>query len=203
VSSSSSSDDGVLTQEGVLRVAPHSEVVVYYPIPYSNIPNLTIDQSTPWLTITEQKEDHFRVANKNGESDVGWTWKARGLRVQPQPEASPASAQPEQALTQVGPLNVPENSEVTIYYPIPYSNIPNLIISDNNDNCLTITEQKEDHFRIANKGNGWSSEWKWTARGVPVQPPVAVSPTLQPPAAEQTGQPPQGPPVPVQIGQPK
>jgi hypothetical protein len=96
-------------------------------------------------------------------------------------------------LAQEGSISVPANSEVEVYYAIPYSNIPNLTIDDR-FSYFIITEQKENHFRVRNKDHfGRNAEWK--ARGQRVQPPVVIGP--------QPDGPPSGPPVPVHVGQPK
>jgi hypothetical protein len=108
-SSTPSSDDSVLRQGGTVNVPPHSDAVVYYPIPYSNVPNLTIDDTFHHLTITEQKEDHFRVASDTSGTIEG-TWKARGLRVQPPVVVSPPPPPP--AASEPGPA--PQGSPVPV-----------------------------------------------------------------------------------------
>jgi hypothetical protein len=102
--SSTDNADGVQTQDGAVVVPANGEVEVYYALPYGNIPNLSINDPLGLFIITEQKENHFRVRNKDGVARRA-VWTARGQHVpaavvnNPQPEGPP-TGQP--GPTQIG-----------------------------------------------------------------------------------------------------
>jgi hypothetical protein len=76
-----SHDDPVLAQEGSVNVPPNAQLDVFYPIPYGPVPNLNIDDCHGDCSIVEQKENHFRVFNKNPTKTQAVEWKAKGMRV--------------------------------------------------------------------------------------------------------------------------
>jgi hypothetical protein len=96
------SEAEMLVQGGDVRVRPHGEQTVYYPIPYAHAPNLNLGEEADDCTILEQKEDCFRVRNTSFFAAT-IHWKARGMKVPPPapPEALPAAPIPNAA---VGPV---------------------------------------------------------------------------------------------------
>jgi hypothetical protein len=82
-------------QKGELCLEAQRELEVYYPLPYSSPPNLTVDGPLHHVVVLEQKPDHFRVA---GTGKVKWV--ARGTRAGPTvvvpgpPALSPPAALP-------------------------------------------------------------------------------------------------------------
>jgi hypothetical protein len=83
-------------------------------------------------------------------------------------------------VAQTGSTAIPKGQEATVYYPKPYASPPNLELDDTFRN-YKIIEQKADCFRVRNESGTW--DLKWTARGVPVQPAVVVTPSTPPATA--------------------
>lgn len=83
-------------------------------------------------------------------------------------------------VAQSGSVPIPKGQEVVVYYPRPYASPPNLELEDTFHN-YKIVEQRPDCFRVRNESGTW--DLKWTARGVPVQPPVVATPTTPPATA--------------------
>ena len=80
------------------------------------------------------------------------------------------------------------NTEIAIYYPLPYPAPPSLVLESPWDDCI-ITDQKPDHFRVKNTSN-FSRHITWTARGMRV--PAAIGtpqPSDMPPTAGLTQNP--------------
>jgi hypothetical protein len=71
--------DGMLVQEDEVSVPAGQQQVVYYPIPYSRPPNLTLDDDMGHFVVVEQYSDHFCVGNRIPFSETV-TWKARGKK---------------------------------------------------------------------------------------------------------------------------
>jgi hypothetical protein len=109
-------------------------------------------------------------------------------------------------LPQEGSVKVPANSQLDVFYPVPYGAVPNLTIEDSHGDCL-IVEQKENHFRIHNKAlAAVSVEWK--AKGVRVAPAQTVTPPTEVIENLNASPPIKGPipvdtPPNVKVGQPK
>ena len=74
------SEDGMLIQEGETQVGAGAERDVFYPIPYASPPNLEIDSTFNHYQLIDQKEDHFRVRNTSNAFCLKCEWKARGLK---------------------------------------------------------------------------------------------------------------------------
>jgi hypothetical protein len=71
--------DGTVTQENHIDVPPNMEIEVFYAVPYASPPNLSIDEVHGDCTVTEQKENHFRVRNRNVATARTVNWTARGM----------------------------------------------------------------------------------------------------------------------------
>jgi hypothetical protein len=84
--------NGILEQEGSVRLPPHSEQDVYYPVPYISPPNLVLGDDASRCELVSQAHDHFHVKNADYCSR-GVTWKAKGIKVliTGQPTSAPAS----------------------------------------------------------------------------------------------------------------
>jgi hypothetical protein len=74
-------DDHVLAQEGSVNVPPNTQLEVYYPIPFGSTPNLIIDDCDGDCQLAEQKENRFRIFNKNPAKSHAVEWKAKGMRI--------------------------------------------------------------------------------------------------------------------------
>jgi hypothetical protein len=119
----SANDPDLCCQEGIVKLNPGEDRIVYYPIPYQSPPNLEIEAESfrsDSVSLLEQKEDHFRIVWKKEElvfprSSVQVTWKARGVRgVQPQgvsPLAPVESAPPPPTPLPVRPIPVEKESK--------------------------------------------------------------------------------------------
>ena len=87
-------------QEGHVTVPANSEMDVFYPIAYAATPNLTLENGHNDCFLVEQKDNHFRVLNKNVSKERSLDWKANGQRVQTL--AVQEAAPPVQSGTPVG-----------------------------------------------------------------------------------------------------
>ncbi|HYV38882.1 MAG TPA: hypothetical protein VE988_24575 [Gemmataceae bacterium] len=74
-------DDHVLAQEGSVNVPPNTQLEVFYPVPFGSTPNLIIDDCNGDCLLAEQKENHFRIFNKNPSKSHAVEWKAKGMRI--------------------------------------------------------------------------------------------------------------------------
>jgi hypothetical protein len=97
-------------------------------------------------------------------------------------------------LEQTGTIKLGDGQQRTVYYPVPYHNIPHLSLDSSwgfDVNHTTILSQERDHFVLCAQGR--SVEVTWTARGLPitvalpppqvvVTPPSVGPPTANPPA---------------------
>jgi hypothetical protein len=81
-------------------------------------------------------------------------------------------------------------AEIEIYYPVPYTATPHLVLDDGHGDCI-LTDQQATHFRIRNRSQQYVRTVTWKARGIRV-PPGIVVPLPQGPPPQ--GPPPQGPP---------
>jgi hypothetical protein len=70
----------VLVQTDSLDVPAGHELEVYFAAPFASPPNLVIDDSHGDCVVTEQKENYFRVRNKNASVSRSIRWTARGQR---------------------------------------------------------------------------------------------------------------------------
>ncbi len=70
-------------QEGQVTVPANCEMDVFYPIPYATPPNLTFENGHNDCFLVEQKNNHFRIFNKNVTKARTIDWKANGQRVPP------------------------------------------------------------------------------------------------------------------------
>jgi hypothetical protein len=123
----STEPDGTTSQEGETTLQPREERDIFYFIPYAYPPNLEV--SAPWNegVIVEQKEDHFRVRNKDLYHCSDVKWKARGIRadkivkavpmVPPIPLSVPPVPSPTLTTSKVSPVPLPE-------IPLPPEPIP-------------------------------------------------------------------------------
>src|SRR5262249_49927582 len=81
-------DDRSSAQSGKAALAAGQELDVYYPVAFSQTPNLELDEQPDRYVIIDQKPDHFRIrSNVAGTRTVSWT--ARGV-----PGGSPVSSTP-------------------------------------------------------------------------------------------------------------
>jgi hypothetical protein len=72
--------------------------------------------------------------------------------------------------------------EVSVYYPVPYAQPPNLQFEETDKKgYLQIVDQKPDHFRVKNI-SGWNVDFPWKARGITVASTKAPA-TSGPPEA--------------------
>jgi hypothetical protein len=95
----------------------------------------------------------------------------------------------EDLLIQEGEAKVPGDSELDVYYPKPYPNVPNLVLTSHNlISGVQLLVQKEDHFRVRNP-DLLPMTVNWTAKGarqpaqiltVPGSPPPVPPPELLP-----------------------
>jgi hypothetical protein len=81
-------------------------------------------------------------------------------------------------LTQSGKVTCKCESQVTVYYPVPYASPPNLEIHDQARN-FSLLEQRADCFRIVQVSPGLPNV-DWTARGV--RSPATIAPSTSDPA---------------------
>jgi hypothetical protein len=82
-------------------------------------------------------------------------------------------------LEQEGTMPFRGGAEQDVYYPIPYSHPPNLVVDA--FSC-EVVEQKEDHFRVKFSHHGVDGRSvPWKARGVRYVPPAPVIPVPAPP----------------------
>ena len=81
-------------------------------------------------------------------------------------------------LTQTGKVTCKYESQVTVYYPVPYASPPNLEIHDLARN-FSLLEQRADCFRIVQVSPGLPNV-EWTARGM--RAPAAIPPSTPEPA---------------------
>jgi hypothetical protein len=86
------SDGVAFPQEGKVALPAGGSRVIYYPVPYASIPNLSIlddhlDKESEELVVVEQAPDHFKVCNKGHFWACSGRWVARGVR--PPPPAPP------------------------------------------------------------------------------------------------------------------
>lgn len=103
-------------------------------------------------------------------------------------------------LTQTGEAIIAGDSELDVYYPIPYPNIPNLVLTHYKLlNEPRLVAQKEDHFRVRNP-DGSALNLKWTAKGMKPPTPVLVAPVNPPPPPPPPELP---PPAPIPSGMSK
>lgn len=92
-------ENGVLHQKGSIELQPGAEQDIYYPVAYGRPPNLELDACLDHYVLLEQKEDHFRVRNRDASGTTTLRWKARGM---------PAGAQPPVIVTgPPAPLTAP------------------------------------------------------------------------------------------------
>jgi hypothetical protein len=87
-------DDGLLCQEGKVKLGCSEERAVYYPIPYASPPNLDVSAGIVEVAVLDQKPDHFRVRWAPGISSGPpplVCWKAKGLRRVAVPCAAPVT----------------------------------------------------------------------------------------------------------------
>jgi hypothetical protein len=102
--------DGVYEQSGAVKLPPHQDVTVYYPVPYLSPPNLTVLDTPRYerpFRVTEQRADRFRAENNSSEP-IMVEWWSKGLRVVPVPFAPvvvPAGAA--ESLPAAAPLEAP------------------------------------------------------------------------------------------------
>jgi hypothetical protein len=73
------SKDDTLVQQDEVNVAGSQQQDVYYPIPYSRSPNLTLDDDMGHFVVVQQFPDHFRVGNLSPYNE-SVNWKAKGSR---------------------------------------------------------------------------------------------------------------------------
>jgi hypothetical protein len=86
---------------------------------------------------------------------------------------SDASPPEDGVFAQEGTVHVKSDSDLDIYYPVPYQRPPNLVLKGETQTC-EIVEQKEDHFRIHNP-RGFQIDITWKARGLRLAQAPATS----------------------------
>ena len=86
-------------------------------------------------------------------------------------------AEADGVLAQTGKVTCKYESQVTVYYPVPYASPPNLEIHDLARN-FSLLEQRADCFRIVQVSPGLPNV-EWTARGM--RAPAAIAPTVPDP----------------------
>jgi hypothetical protein len=93
-------------------------------------------------------------------------------------------AEADGVLTQTGKVTCKCESQVTVYYPVPYASPPNLEIHDQAKN-FSLLEQRADCFRIVQVSPGLPNV-DWTARGMRapavIAPPTPEASSSIPPA---------------------
>jgi hypothetical protein len=91
------SDGVAFAQEGKAALPAGGSRVIYYPVPYASIPNLSIlndeNEESEELAVVEQAPDHFKVCNNSHFFARSGRWVARGVRPLP-PPAPPAVLAP-------------------------------------------------------------------------------------------------------------
>jgi hypothetical protein len=101
-------------------------------------------------------------------------------------------------LVQEGEVKVPGESGLDVFYPTPYPNVPNLVLTSHNlIGAAQLLVQKEDHFRVRNP-DLLPMTVQWTAKGTRQPAPVPTTPVNPPPVP-----PPELLPKPVPEGNPQ
>lgn len=106
----------LLDQEGAAAVPVGKAVDVFYPIPHSSPPNLTLDEDFGTVfdrcTLVEQQPDHFRVRN-DGVFERKVHWKTKGVAFTLAAPAPPPNVPaPAPAATTLPPEPVPAGPKV-------------------------------------------------------------------------------------------
>ncbi|HEY7428396.1 MAG TPA: hypothetical protein VH682_29455 [Gemmataceae bacterium] len=113
--------------------------------------------------------------------------------------------EPDGTVCQEGKVSMHQGQELDVYYPVPYTSPPNLVLNGDADKC-EIVEQKADHFRIRCK-DPYDATPHWQARGLrcppaAITPTVIVNPPVPPPVPPPTNNSPVPLPVPIPVQTP-
>jgi hypothetical protein len=96
----------LLEQQGEAAIPAGQAVDVYYPVPHSSPPNLTLDEDFGTVfdrcALVAQQPDHFRVRN-DGVFERKVHWKSKGMTVSLTPLAPPSSPAPPPPAPPTGP----------------------------------------------------------------------------------------------------
>ena len=105
------------------------------------------------------------------------------------------------ATIQTGSLSIPANSQVEVYFKVPYHQPPDLTITGSHNDCV-ITEQNENFFRIRNKNAklGRTIEWKASGHAGLLDPTKVLVPMEKRAVTPQEGQ---ASPPPASLSAPK
>jgi hypothetical protein len=89
------SDEALCKQNGSFTLKGGEELDVYYPLPYSSPPNVTVKATfhEDNFALIGQYPDHFRVKN-TGHFGREMTWESKGLRLSSPPLTLPVTPPP-------------------------------------------------------------------------------------------------------------
>jgi hypothetical protein len=112
-------EDGTVTQDDTVSVPANSEIEVFYPIPYVSPPHLIINEWHDDCVVTEQKENHFRIRNRNNFFARSVSWTARGIRVPAAVVVPPQGSPDGPPVARVVPLGPPDRQPQGALPPAP------------------------------------------------------------------------------------
>jgi hypothetical protein len=190
--------DGLLTESGVTPVRTLGEIQVYYPRPFANPPNLSLNAENGSIDylLEDQKATGFKLkvsASSHPPAQAPQIrWNAKGL----------PGRENDNTKTQEGAVTIDRTGDFHVHYPRPYARPPHFQLVPT-DGLLgyELREQTADGFKvhINARSGGIGPKLHWRTVGVlkelPLPEPVqikAFDPAKDKPATEAGVTPDQG-----------